>query len=144
MLLIVEDVHWIDRSSRDLLAFLVRNARRDAIALVATYRPDELHKGHPLRPFLTELERSGQAERVELEPLAGSEVAEQLEAIAGHMPSAGVVEPIFARSEGNPFFAEELLAGGGEGGGELPGSLRKHPFRQDRQYVSADMLISYR
>jgi hypothetical protein len=45
VLLIVEDVHWIDRSSRDLLAFLVRNARRDAIALVVTYRPDELHRG---------------------------------------------------------------------------------------------------
>ena len=125
VLLIVEDVHWIDRSSRDLLAFLVRNARRDAIALVATYRPDELHRGHPLRPFLAELERSGQANRVELEPLARSELAEQLEAIAGHRPAAAVVERIFARCEGNPFFAEELLAGGDAPGGALPGSVRE-------------------
>ncbi|HYB26189.1 MAG TPA: AAA family ATPase [Solirubrobacteraceae bacterium] len=52
VLLIVEDVHWIDPSSRDLLAFLVRNARHDRIAVLTTYRPDELHRGHPLRPFL--------------------------------------------------------------------------------------------
>src|SRR5919112_1949645 len=48
VLLIVEDVHWIDASSRDLLAFLVRNARHDPIAVVVSYRPDELHRGHPL------------------------------------------------------------------------------------------------
>ena len=125
VLLIVEDLHWIDRSSGDLLAFLLRNARRDAIALVATYRPDELHKGHPLRPFLAELERSGQANRIELQPLARSEVAEQLEAIVGHSPAAGVVERIFARCEGNPFFAEELLAGGDGRDDGLPGSVRE-------------------
>jgi DNA-binding CsgD family transcriptional regulator/tetratricopeptide (TPR) repeat protein len=125
VLLIVEDVHWIDRSSRDLLAFLVRNARRDAIALIATYRPDELHRGHPLRPFLAELERSGQAKRLELEALARFEIAEQLQAIAGHVPDGTVIERIFARSEGNPFFAEELLATVDWVGGELPGSLRE-------------------
>jgi predicted ATPase len=125
VLLIVEDVHWIDPSSRDLLTLLVRNARHDRIAVVATYRPDELHRGHPLRPFISELERSGRAERVELEPLERSEVAEQLEAIAGRATGASVVDGIFVRCEGNPFFAEELLAGAGAGGGELPGSLRE-------------------
>ena len=124
VLLIVEDVHWIDRSSRDLLAFLVRNARRDAIALVVTYRPDELHRGHPMRPFLVELERSGRGQRVELEALARSEVAEQLQAIAGHVPDGGVIDRIFRRSEGNPFYAEELLASAQDGGGQLPASLR--------------------
>jgi DNA-binding CsgD family transcriptional regulator len=125
VLLIVEDVHWIDRSSRDLLAFLVRTARRDALALVVTYRPDELHKGHPLRPFVAELERSGQAKRLDLEPLARSEVAEQLQAIAGHVPDGTVIERIFSRSEGNPFFAEELLATAQDGGGQVPASLRQ-------------------
>jgi DNA-binding CsgD family transcriptional regulator/tetratricopeptide (TPR) repeat protein len=125
VLLIVEDVHWIDPSSRDLLGFLVRNARHNRIAVVATYRADELHRGHPLRPFIAELERSGRAERVELEPLERSQVAEQLEAIAGRAPGASVVDGIFVRCEGNPFFAEELLAGAGAGGGELPVSLRE-------------------
>ena len=124
VLLIVEDVHWVDQSSRDLLAFLVRNARRDAIALMVTYRPDELHRGHPLRPFLVELERSGRGQRVELGGLTRSEVAQQLQAIAGHVPDGGVIERIFRRSEGNPFYAEELLASAQDGGGQLPASLR--------------------
>ena len=124
VLLIVEDVHWVDLSSRDLLAFLVRNARRDAIVLMVTYRPDELHRGHPLRPFVVELERSGRGQRVELEGLTRSEVAEQLQAIAGHVPDGGVIERIFRRSEGNPFYAEELLASAQDGGGQLPASLR--------------------
>ncbi|HEX4283098.1 MAG TPA: AAA family ATPase [Solirubrobacteraceae bacterium] len=124
VLLIIEDVHWIDQSSRDLLAFLVRNARRDAIVLVVTYRPDELHRGHPLRPFLVELERSGRGQRVELEALTRPEVAEQLQAIAGHVPDGRVTERIFRRSEGNPFYAEELLATAQDSGGQLPASLR--------------------
>jgi DNA-binding CsgD family transcriptional regulator/tetratricopeptide (TPR) repeat protein len=125
VLLVVEDVQWIDRSSRDLFAFLVRNARHERIALVATYRSDELHRGDPLRNFIAELERSGRAGRVELEPLDRAELAEQLEAIAGCVPSASQVEEIFARCEGNPFFAEELLASADLDAGELPPSLRE-------------------
>jgi predicted ATPase len=68
LLLVVEDLHWADRSTRDLLAFLVRNLRAGRVLLVATYRSDELHRRHPLRPFLAELARSGRADRVELQP----------------------------------------------------------------------------
>ncbi len=81
LLLIVEDVHWLDRSSRDLLAFLVRAARRDRIVVLVTYRPDELHRGHPMLAFPTELERSGRARRIELEPLDREQVAEQIRAL---------------------------------------------------------------
>jgi class 3 adenylate cyclase/tetratricopeptide (TPR) repeat protein len=126
VVLIIEDVHWIDRSSRDLLGFLVRNARRDRLLFVATYRPDELHRGHPLRPFLAELERSGQAQRLDLEPLARTELAAQLGAIIGTSLAGGTVDRIFARCEGNPFFAEELLATVDAGRpDDLPGSLRE-------------------
>jgi tetratricopeptide (TPR) repeat protein len=125
VLLVVEDVHWIDRSSRDLLAFLLRNVRHERIAVVATYRSDELHRGDPLRNFIAELEQSGRAERVELEPLERAELAEQLEAIAGRAPSARQVEQIFVRCEGNPFFAEELAASADLDGGEMPASLRQ-------------------
>lgn len=126
LVLIVEDLHWVDRSSRDLLGFLVRNARRDRILVVATYRPDELHRGHPLRPFLAELERSGQAQRLDLEPLGRAALADQLQAIVGTRLAAGTVERIYARCEGNPFFAEELLASADTGPtDDLPGSLRE-------------------
>src|SRR5581483_1693872 len=124
IVLIVEDLQWVDRSSRDLLAFLVRAARRDHLVAVAIYRSDELHRRHPLRPFLAELERSGRAERLELEPLRRAELKDQLAAIAGQALPGEVVDDIVARSEGNPFFAEELLARvGADGGAELPRSL---------------------
>ncbi len=124
VMLIIEDVHWIDPSSRDLLSFIVHNARRDPIVVVATYRRDELNRAHPLRPFLAELERSGRAERLELGGLARSEVAEQIAAITGLVPDPVSAGEIFARSEGNPFYVEELLAVEATGGG-LPSSLRE-------------------
>jgi class 3 adenylate cyclase len=126
VVLVVEDLHWIDRSSRDLLAFLARSARRNRLLVVMTYRSDELHRRHPLRPFLAELERSGRAERLDLEPLSRAELADQLGAIAGERAPAHLVDDILARSEGNPFFAEELLARADvDDGGDLPGSLRE-------------------
>jgi DNA-binding NarL/FixJ family response regulator/tetratricopeptide (TPR) repeat protein len=124
VLLIIEDVHWVDPSSRDLLSFVVHNARRDRLAVVATYRPDELYRGHPLRAFVAELERSGRAERLELGGLDRADVTEQIRAISGRQPPTGMIDAIFARSEGNPFFVEELLASTGCGAG-LPSSLRE-------------------
>jgi predicted ATPase len=122
VLLVVEDLHWADRSTRDLLAFLHRNLR-GAVALVLTYRTDELHRRHPLRPFLAELERGGRAERLELGRLDRRELAELLGGILGEPADPGLVEEILARSEGNPFFAEELLAARREGV-DLPEALR--------------------
>ena len=122
VLLVVEDLHWADRSTRDLLGFLVRNLR-GAVALVLTYRTDELHRRHQLRPFLAELERGGRAERLELGRLDRRELAELLGGILGEPADPGLVEEILARSEGNPFFAEELLAARREGV-DLPEALR--------------------
>ena len=124
VLLIIEDVQWVDPSSSDLLSFVVHNARRDRLVVVATYRPDELHRGHPLRPFVAELERSGQAERLELGGLDRADVTELIRSITGRQLPGVMIDAIFARSEGNPFFVEELLASTSCGEG-LPGSLRE-------------------
>jgi DNA-binding CsgD family transcriptional regulator/tetratricopeptide (TPR) repeat protein len=122
---IVEDLHWSDRSTRDLLGFLVRNLRDAAVMLLFTYRSDELHRRHPLLPFLAELERTGRVERLELHPFDRRESADQLRAIAGHDLDLALVESIHARSGGNAFFAEELLvASGDDGTTELPSTLR--------------------
>jgi ATP/maltotriose-dependent transcriptional regulator MalT len=116
LLLVVEDIHWADRSTLDLLAFLVRNLRHGHVVLLATYRSDDLHHRHPLLPFLAEIERGRRAERFELHRFDRTEVAAQLAGILGDEPERDLVDGIFARSEGNAFFAEELLAaGGGEG-----------------------------
>jgi DNA-binding CsgD family transcriptional regulator/tetratricopeptide (TPR) repeat protein len=107
----------------DLLGFLVRNLR-GPVALVLTYRSDELHRRHPLRPFLAELDRSGRAERLELGRLGRRELAELLAGILGEPAGPALVDEILARSGGNPFFAEELLAAH-RGGVELPAALRE-------------------
>jgi DNA-binding NarL/FixJ family response regulator len=91
---------------------------------VTTYRPDELHRRHPLRPLLAELERDARHRRVELRPLTREELTQQLTDILGEAPGHDLVSRLFARSEGNPLFAEELLAAGTDGRGSLPPTLR--------------------
>jgi DNA-binding CsgD family transcriptional regulator len=112
LLLVIEDLHWADRSTRDLLAFLIRTLRGGRVALVASYRSDELHRRHPLRPLLAELVRLPDLERIELAPFGRVELAEHLQAVAGQPVPPSVVDRILARSEGNAFFAEELVAAG--------------------------------
>ena len=66
VVLVIEDAHWADRSSLEVLGFLIRNLRRQRVLVLLTYRSDELDRRQPLMPFLAELERSGRGERVEL------------------------------------------------------------------------------
>jgi DNA-binding CsgD family transcriptional regulator/tetratricopeptide (TPR) repeat protein len=124
VLLAIEDLHWADASTRGFLSFLARSLRSERVLLVASYRPDELHRRHPLRPLLAELERGPRARRIELVALTRPELAEQLEDILGAAPDEARVARMYARSEGNPLFTEELLAAGLDGRGELPPTLR--------------------
>ena len=123
LVLVVEDLHWADRSTRDLLAFLVRNLRRERVLLVVTYRNDEPGQQR-LGPYLAELDRGGRVQRLELARLDQAQTVAQLVGILGAAPAADLVEAVFARSEGNPFFTEELLAAVRAGSGELPATLR--------------------
>jgi DNA-binding CsgD family transcriptional regulator/tetratricopeptide (TPR) repeat protein len=121
--MVVEDLHWADQSTRDLLAFLVRNLRRNCVLVVVTYRNDEPGQQR-LGAYLAELDRSDRVERVELARLDQAQTAAQLVGILGATPAAGLVAAVFGRSEGNPFFTEELLAVVRAGSGELPPTLR--------------------
>jgi DNA-binding NarL/FixJ family response regulator len=124
VLLVLEDLHWADRATRDLVAFLARTLRSGRVTLAVSYRSDELHRRHPLRPLLAELVRLPGVERLELAPFTRAELAEHLGAIAGVPLAPEQVEGIHARSEGNPFYAEQLLAAGaGDARGELPATL---------------------
>jgi ATP/maltotriose-dependent transcriptional regulator MalT len=122
--LVLEDLHWIDPASADLLALLGANLRRAGLVVVGTYRSDEVVRGHPLHSTVLELERSGRAERIELAGLTRDEVAAQVTGIVGTRPAARQVGSLFARSEGNPFFVEELVAAGPTPR-QLPASLRE-------------------
>ena len=121
----VEDIHWADPSTRDLLAFLARNLRTERLAIVATIRTDDLQRGHPLLAWLAETERLPRVKRLALPRFDRAEVVSQLEAILGVPPTPGLVESVLGRSDGNPFFAEEIVAAGGEAAGDrLPSTLR--------------------
>ena len=124
VVLVVEDLQWADRSTRDFLTFVVRAARPERFAIVGTYRSDEVHgRRHPVRPFVHELARSGQATRLELSPFTRKELRDQIAAITGETPDPILVDRLLARSEGNPLFAEELLASARANAG-LPESLK--------------------
>ncbi len=123
VLLVIEDAHWADRSTRDLIAFLARTLRQGRVAVVVSYRSDDLHRRHPLRQLLAELARLPHIRRVPLGPFSRPELALMLDELAGSPVDAQLVDRIFARSEGNAFFAEELIRAGQAGRGRLPDDL---------------------
>jgi ATP/maltotriose-dependent transcriptional regulator MalT len=113
----IEDLHWADQSTLDLVAFLVRSLREARVLVLATYRSDELHRRHRLRPLLTGWERMRSANHLELRRFDRDEVTAQLAAIIGAAPEPEVAEVIFDRSGGNAYLVEELaeaLRGGGD------------------------------
>jgi len=110
VVLVVEDAHWADQSTRNLLAFLIGQQRALRGVLIAvTFRSDELHRTHPLRPLLAELARIEWVQRVELPRLTRRQTGELAACLQGHQPSEDLAVRLFERSEGNPLFTEELL-----------------------------------
>jgi len=111
LVLVVEDAHWADRSSRDLIAFLIGYQRALAnVLIVVTFRSDELHRTHPLRPLLAELTRIDWVERAELPRLSRGQAEELAAAVMGAFPDRALTDALYERAEGNPLFTEELLA----------------------------------
>lgn len=109
-MIVFEDLHWADASTHDLVRYLARNLPAVDVVLVLTYRTDDLHRRHPLRPLLSELQRAPEVEQLALAGMTRSELTMLLAAVTGSVPPDAVVDEVLARSEGNPFYAEELLA----------------------------------
>jgi DNA-binding CsgD family transcriptional regulator len=112
VLLVLEDLHWADASTRDLLTFLLRMLHGERVAIIGTYRTDDLYRRHPLRPVVADLLRLPSVTSVQLGPLSPSALTELLFAISdepGRL-SAATVNQIVASAEGNAYYAEELLA----------------------------------
>lgn len=132
VLLVLEDLHWADQSSRDLLRFLLSRgilqraaggAPGHRLAVLASYRADDLHRRHPLRPLLAELVRLPAVERLELRPMADAEVARLVRAVQEQPLPDTTVRRIVERAEGNAFYAEELVAATDTGAGGVPSGL---------------------
>lgn len=121
VLVILEDVHWLDRSSADLLTFLFTRSFRHPVHVVATYRSDDLPRRHPLRTRLSEWARLPGTHRMKLEPLQDKDIRGILTQLDPHLSAPGTAM-IVDRSAGNPFYAEELLAAGALSG-RIPDDL---------------------
>jgi predicted ATPase len=113
LVLAIEDLQWAGASTLAFLASLLSRLDDQRLLLVCTYRGDEVHRRHRLRPFLTAVRHEGAAERVELAGLSPTELAAHAAAILGRPAQGRLVARLHARSRGNPFFAGELLAADG-------------------------------
>ncbi|MBV9592961.1 MAG: AAA family ATPase, partial [Actinobacteria bacterium] len=110
LLLIIEDAHWADQATRDLIGFVLARTRSPQLSLVVSYRSDDLHRRHPLRKSLAQWSRLGNVRRLQLSPLDPSEVRSLVRAISPWAISEGEIGRIVERAGGNAFFAEELLS----------------------------------
>ena len=108
--LVVEDVHWADGATLDLLTFLARAGCGDAVTVVATCRGDEAPLAAPVAGWLAHVRGAAGVEEIGLGPLSRPEVAGQVAALAGGPVPEPVVDELYARAEGNPFFTEQLVA----------------------------------
>ncbi|MFE0386461.1 ATP-binding protein [Streptomyces bungoensis] len=115
VVLVLEDLHWADASTRHLLSYLFRTLRTGRLLVLATYRADDIHRRHPLRPLLAELDRLRTVRRIELARFTREEVARQIAGILATEPDPAQVDEIFDRSDGNAFFVEELAVAACEG-----------------------------
>ena len=127
--IVVEDAHWADASTRDLISFLLTRRLPGRFLLVVTFRSDEMHRRHPLRQRVAEGVRLAGVERVQLDPLPPGAVRTMVEQIISS-PGEGLgaeydddVERIVQRSQGNAFYVEELVGAFLGGGWSLPEDL---------------------
>jgi DNA-binding CsgD family transcriptional regulator len=125
VVVIVEDLHWSDASTRNLLMYAMRAARDIPLLLVGTYRSDDITRRHPLRPFLAEAVRLSSTDKFELDRLEATGVAQLLGELLESRPAAELVDDVYRRCGGNPFLVEEVIAAGIERrSGRLPQRLQ--------------------
>ncbi|MFX4273528.1 helix-turn-helix transcriptional regulator [Propionibacteriaceae bacterium Y1685] len=120
LLVVIEDLHWADSSTHHLIRYLLGTWFSQQVHLVLSYRSDDLHRRHPLRPHIAEWGRLPGVQRVDLAPLADDAVADLVRARATVAPDG--LADIIRRAEGNAFFVEELLDAA-QDGESLPPTL---------------------
>ena len=127
---VIDDVHWADSESLDFLTLLTRAVRAEPVTVVAACRSDEAPLDAHVAGWLAQVRGAAGVEEIRLGPLSRGEVAEQVAWLAGGSASAGVVEVVYARGEGNPFYTEQLVAAAPAGpGGDMLGLPAGLPAR---------------
>ncbi len=114
-IMVIEDLHWADEATLDVLKLLVRRIEGVRALVLASYRDEELDRDHPLRLVLGELSSSPAVERLKIEPLSPGAVATLAE------PHGVNPDELYRKTAGNPFFVTEVLAAGED---EIPDTVR--------------------
>jgi tetratricopeptide (TPR) repeat protein len=109
LVIVLEDLHWADRGTLDLLQHVARNLTGARLVLVGTYRDVEVDRAHPLSGAVAELRRSGNFLRIPLRGLTVDEVHRMYEALRGQEVPWGQAELVHRQTEGNPLFVQEVL-----------------------------------
>ena len=123
VLLVIEDTHWADQSTRDMLSFLFSRPFDGPVTLVASYRSDDLHRRHPLRTQVAEWSRIRGVERLQLQPLTAPDVRTLIHELHPGQLDEDDVSDIVSRAEGNAFFVEELVGAASGPGRWVPAEL---------------------
>ncbi|TCC59749.1 helix-turn-helix transcriptional regulator [Kribbella pittospori] len=151
LLVIIEDAHWADDSTRDLIGFLITRLTSQRLALVVSYRSDDLHRRHPLRRPIAEWSRNPRVRRVNVAPLDADESRTLLDSLVSKPLSEAEVRRILDRAGGNAFFTEELVAAASMGDGDaVPPDLadlllvRLDPLSDDARQVARVIAVAGR
>ncbi|WP_249424053.1 helix-turn-helix transcriptional regulator [Nocardioides coralli] len=123
LLVVVEDTHWADQSTRELLSYLFTREFAAPVTLVVSYRSDDLHRRHPLRRQVAEWSRLPAVRRLPLVPLSDESVLRLIDELAPPGLAAGDRDDIVDRAEGNAFLVEELISAAVEPGRSVPTDL---------------------
>src|SRR6478735_6720223 len=121
LLLVIEDAHWADQSTRDMISFLFSRPFADPVGIVVSYRAEDLHRRHPLRGQVAEWSRVRGVDRLQLNPLSDTEVRTLVRELHPDPITEADLSDIVTRAEGNAFFVEELV--GTTWGGRVPEDL---------------------
>lgn len=110
LIVILEDLHWADPATRELLDYATRRLRSSNVLVLGTYRSDELHRKHALLPTIQGWRRSDQVELIDLKPLDSKAVGGMVCTIFDEASISDEFRDFLRdRSEGNPFVLEEML-----------------------------------
>ena len=146
--ILVEDIHWADAATRDLITQLVHTLGPARIFLAVTERTGAVDRKHPIRTWMAERRRHPKVHSLALEGLAREELAEQATALLGVVPTDAEIDELVSRTSGNPYFAQELLVARAGGSHELPTSLaefvgsRIERLDEDQQEVLRALAIA--
>jgi class 3 adenylate cyclase/tetratricopeptide (TPR) repeat protein len=109
MVLILDDLHWADRPTLNLLRHLLQTPLRSTRLVIGTFREGELADDHPLVDMLSQLSREHRLERISLAGLDRGAVATLIHALAGREVGEALVTAVHSETEGNAFFLEEVV-----------------------------------